>query len=88
MRFWTQTITSGSLTIDFNDGAMFISIITDSTSGICQVDGNIPFKGLNSQPVTLSAGEGINISALSPASPLDGITITHVAGNVDLLVGF
>ena len=88
MRFWTQTITSGSLTIDFNDGAMFISIITDPNSGVCTVNGNIPFKGLPSQAVTLGSGEGINISALSPASPLDGITITHVAGNVDLLVGF
>jgi hypothetical protein len=55
---------------------------------VCTVNGNIPFKGLPSQAVTLGSGEGINISALSPASPLDGITITHVAGNVDLLVGF
>ena len=88
MRFWTQTLTSGSLTIEFNDGAMFISIITDPSSGGCTVNGNIPFKTLPSIPVTLSAGEGVNISALSPASPLDGITITHVSGSVDLLIGF
>ena len=88
MRFWTQTITSGSIYIDFNDGAMFVSIITDPNGGVCEVNGNIPFKGFPSQAVTLSSGEGTNISALSPASPLDGITITHISGNVDLLVGF
>lgn len=88
MRFWTQTLTSGSLTIDANDGAMFVSVTTDASTGVCTVSGNIPFKGLNSQPVTLSTGEGINISALSPASPLDGLTITWVSGSIDILVGF
>jgi hypothetical protein len=88
MRFWTQTITSGEIRIAFDDGAMFVSVKTDPNGGVCQVNGNIPFKGINSQPVTCSAGEGVNYSALSPASPLDGITITHVAGNVDITIGF
>ena len=88
MRFFTTTLTSGSLTIGSVDGAMFVSIQNDSTTGSCTVAGNIPFKGVNPSAVTLTAGQGVNISALSPASPLDGITITWVAGNVDVLVGF
>jgi hypothetical protein len=88
MRFFTTTLTSGSLSISAIDGAMFVSIQNDSTTGSCTVGGNIPFKGVQPTAVTLTAGQGVNISALSPASPLDGITITWVAGNVDVLVGF
>lgn len=88
MRFWTYTLSSGSLQIDFNDGASFVSVQADAVSGNCTVQGNIPFKGLNTQAVSITAGQGINLSALSPASPLDGITITWVAGNIDIVVGF
>jgi len=88
MRFWTYTLSSGSLSIGFNDGAMFLSLQTDSTSGQCTVQGNIPFKGLNTQAISITAGQGLNLAALSPVSPLDGITITWVAGNIDIVVGF
>jgi hypothetical protein len=50
--------------------------------------GNLPFKGLLPTTVNLSAGQGINLSAMSPASPLDGITITYGSGSVDVLIGF
>jgi hypothetical protein len=88
MRFWTYTLTSGSITINQIDGAMFVSVQCDSSSSSCQVLGNIPFKQLEPIPVTLTTGQGINISALSPASTLDGITITRLSGNIDILIGF
>jgi len=88
MRFFTYTLTSGSITIDSMDGAMFVSVQCDSTTGSCQVSGNIPFKNLTPNAVTLGAGQGVNISALSPASPLDGLTIAWVSGSVDVLIGF
>lgn len=87
MRFYTTTLTSGSLSIAFNDGAMFVSVQTDSSSGGANILGNLPFKGLQPSAVSLGAGQGINISALSPASPLDGITITWTSGSVDILIG-
>jgi len=87
MRFFTTTLTSGSLSIGFNDGAMFVSVQADPTSGSATVLGNLPFKGLTPSSVSLSAGQGINISALSPVSPLDGITITWTGGSVDIVVG-
>ena len=87
MRFFTKTLTSGSIAISITDGAMFVSVQCDSTSGSATVLGNLPFKGVSPDAVTLSAGQGVNISALSPASPLDGITITWVAGTVDVLIG-
>lgn len=87
MRFYTTTLTSGSITININDGAMFVSVQSDPTSGSATVIGNLPFKGLAPTSVSLSAGQGVNISALSPASPLDGITITWVSGSVDVIIG-
>jgi hypothetical protein len=88
MRFWTYTLTTGSLTINALDGAMFVSVQCDLVSGSCSVIGSIPFKGVSPNAVTLNAGQGINVSALSPASTLDGLTITHIAGNIDIIVGF
>jgi hypothetical protein len=88
MKFWTYTLTSGSLQINVADGASFISILTNATNSSCTVQGGIPFKQLNSNAVTLSNGEGANFSALSPASPLDGLTITWIQGSIDIIVGF
>lgn len=88
MRFWTFTLTTGSVTIDSIDSVMFISVQCDAVSGSCSVLGANPFKGVAPNAVTLSAGQGVNVSALSPASTLDGLTITHIAGNVDILIGF
>ena len=87
MKFWTYTLSSGSLSIDAMDGAMFVSIQTSSTGG-CNVTGGIAFKGLPSNPVALSAGGGVNFEAKSPASPLDGLTVDWSAGTVDIVIGF
>lgn len=87
MRFHTRPLT-GTLTINAIDGAAFVSVACSSVDGICTVSGNIAFNGVNSSPITLTEGQGINLSAESPLSPLDGITITLTSGNVDVLVGF
>lgn len=88
MTFWTYTLSSGSLTINARDFAYFLSLQADNTSGACTVLGGIPFKGINSSVVNITAGQGINLSALSTSSPLSGITITWVAGTIDIVVGF
>jgi hypothetical protein len=88
MRFFTYELTSGSLTVNQIDGVMFISVQCDAVSGSCQVLGSIGFQNLTSTAVTLTAGQGINVSALSPASTLAGLTITHLAGNVSILIGY
>jgi hypothetical protein len=88
MRYWTYTLSSGSLVINAVDGASFVSLQCDSSSGSCSVLGNIPFKGVNPNAVTLTTGQGVNLSSSSPQSPLDGITITWIAGTIDIVVGF
>jgi len=86
MRVFTYTLTSGSITISQTDGVMFLSVQC-ATSSSCTVLGNLPFKNLTPATVTLSAGQGINLNAITPVSPLDGITITWASGSVDVLIG-
>jgi hypothetical protein len=88
MTFWTYTLSSGSIVLNGTEGASFISIQTDPANGSCTVLGGIPFQGLQPVAVPLSIGQGINFSANTPASPLAGITITWVAGTIDIIVGF
>ena len=88
MRVFTYTLSSSStININQTDGVMFLSVQC-STTGSCTVLGNLPFKNLTPATVTLSAGQGINLSALTPVSTLDGITITWLSGSVDILIGF
>jgi hypothetical protein len=88
MTFFTFTLSSGSLILNGSEGASFISIQTDPANGSCTVLGGIPFQGLQPTAVPLSIGQGINLSANTPSSPLAGITITWVAGTIDIIVGF
>ena len=88
MTFWTYTLSSGSLILNGSEGASFISIQTDPANGSCTVLGGIAFQGLQPTAVPLSIGQGINFSANTPSSPLAGITITWVAGTIDIIVGF
>lgn len=87
MQIFTTTLSSGSLQLLREDGAQVVSIQARA-NGQCLFTGNLPFKGTLPTPVALSAGNVFNYAASSPASPLDGITITHVSGDVDIVVGF
>lgn len=87
MQIYTTTLTSGVLTLSRTDGAQVISIQC-KTGGEALFTGNLPFQGVTPTPITLTAGQVFNYAASSPASPLDGITITWVAGDVDIVVGF
>ena len=86
MTFYTTTLSSGSLEILTADGAQMISIEPNSSSS-CTVLGSLPFKGLSPNAITLDANQVLTISAPSPSSPLNGITVTWVSGTIDLIVG-
>lgn len=87
MEIFTTTLTSGELVLNREDGAMFISI-QPADNSICMFDGSIPFKGLQPVPSLISGGRAVSYAAQSPNSPLDGITITHVTGSIDIIIGF
>ena len=86
MTFYTTTLSSGSLQIDSADGAMQVSIEPNSSSS-CTVLGSLPFKGLTPLPILLDSNQVLTISAMSPSSPLNGLTITWVSGTVDIIIG-
>ena len=84
---YKRQLSSGSLVLNREDGAQVVSI-QSRANGQCLFTGNLPFKGVLPTPVALSAGDVFNYAASSPASPLDGITITNVSGDVDIVIGF
>lgn len=86
MRIFTYELSSGSLSIDFYDGVTQISIQANPSSS-ATIQGNFSFKGLNSNAIELSQGESITLQTPTN-SPLDGVTITHVSGTIDILIGF
>jgi hypothetical protein len=87
MQIFTTTLSSGSLTLLREDGAQVISIqVRDSSQ--CLLTGSLPFKGVQPTPNVLNAGSVFNYAASSPSSPLDGIVITNVSGDIDIVVGF
>jgi len=86
MTFYTTTLSSGSLEILTADGAQMVSIEPNSGSS-CTVLGSLPFKGLTPTAIILDANQVLTISSNTPTSPLNGITITHVSGTVDIVVG-
>jgi len=88
MRFFTYTMTSGSMVINYPLGVQYISIQADqATNGSFSVLGNIPFNGLQPNSVVLPTNSGVNFRAETPNAPIDGLTITWISGNVDIIIG-
>jgi hypothetical protein len=87
MRFFTYTLLGGSIAINSSDSVNLVSIQTNDSSAIT-VLGNVPFKGLTPNAITLSNGQGITLANQNIQFPLDGITITWIQGSTDLLIAF
>ena len=87
MQIFTTTLTSGTLLLNIADGAMVISVQANDSSS-CLITGGLPFKQVTPTPIVLSSGQIWNYAAATPSSPLDGITITWVSGDIDIVVGF
>lgn len=73
-KIWTYTLAAGSLNISSNDNVQNISIQT--LTGTTTVTGGLAFQGINSQPISLAAGEGMTISGNPFGNPVDGVSIT------------
>lgn len=86
MRVFTYTLSSGSITINTVDGVTQISVEANAASE-CTIEGNFPFQSFTSSAIVLEAGQSVTLMASTPASPIDGVTITHVSGTIDILIG-
>lgn len=87
MTFFTIPLTSGSYTINKADNVSYVSAYAKTGSSFTYL-GSEPFQGIPPEPVTLDAGEGINVASASTFNPLDGITITRVSGTINITIGF
>lgn len=86
MRVFTFTLSSGSISITSSDGVNQLSVEANASSE-CTIEGNFPFQGLTSGPITLEGGQSITLITNNPSNPLDGVTITWVSGTIDVLIG-
>jgi hypothetical protein len=73
LNVFTYTLTDNSMNIDASDNVVRISVIC--SSGVITIDGNVIFKGLSSNAVTLATGQGITITSPNVSLPLDGFVI-------------
>lgn len=87
MKFFTTTLTSGTFLVAAAQGASLLSIQPQDSSS-CTILGGIAFNGLEPSAISLSNNNALTLTSASPNSPLDGITITWIAGTVDIIVGY
>ena len=85
---FTYTLTNGELVIAASNNVLRLSVLT--RQGTVTILGNIKFQGLDSSPVTWSAGQGATLTAGSTSTPLDGITITAASGGdiADIIITY
>ncbi len=86
MRFFTYTLSSGSLIIDSSLGAMQISVQPNESSS-CSISGDLPFNELQPNAITRASGETFTLVSNFAVSPLSGITITRLTGTIDIVIG-
>jgi hypothetical protein len=80
-QIWTQSLTSSTLIIDEDFDLVLLSVLV--TSGSCIITGSLGLGGLPSEGITLTQGQGMNIT--SNGSLLTGITI--VSSGTTILSG-
>lgn len=86
MRIFTYTLSSGSISIDAADGVTQLSIQANSSSS-GTITGNIGFKALLPNSITLENGESLTITTPTN-TPIDGLVIGWVGGTIDVVIGF
>ena len=88
LNVFTYTLTGTSMTISASDNVVRISILC--SSGVITIEGNVTFKGLTSNAVTLAAGQGITITSPNVSLPLDEFVIDAPTGGdaADLVISY
>lgn len=86
MQVFTYTLSSGSISIGASDGVTQISVQANS-GGSCTITGSFQFQNFPSNAITINDGQSLTLTA-NTYSPLDGVTIAHVSGTCDIVIGF
>lgn len=78
---WSYTLTDNTLNIVAADNVVRISVLCKLGSIV--VSGSGLFKGLASDPVSLSLGQGVTLTASGVGNPIDGVVISaETSGDV------
>ena len=80
----TQTLTSSAITISASNNVLKVSIIC--VSGTVLYNGSSSFQGNPSTAITLSEGEGANVTSGNASLPIDGLTINATGGVANILL--
>ncbi len=88
LNVFTYTLSGNSMTIAASDNVVRISVLC--SSGVITIEGDVTFKGLSSNPVTLAAGQGITLTSPNVSLPLDGFIIDAPTGSdaADLVISY
>ena len=85
-RFFTFPLTEALILVRSMNICNAVSILV--VSGTLSVQGDMDLTpSMPSTPITLSAGQVINLPATSGA-PIDGVTLTPTGGTTNLLICF
>lgn len=82
-KVWTQALTT-ALAVEASDNATLISLIV--ASGTCDIVGTRAFKGINSNAITLQAGQNVVIPSHGQNDPIE-LTITPT-GTTNVMILF
>lgn len=86
MRIHTSVLSAGSFVIDASMNAIQLSVQGADSTASFTIEGDLTIGSTPSAAISIGNGNGISISAPTGMSPLQGITITQVAGNINIVI--
>lgn len=77
-----------TITLTETDGVLALSVQADTSGGSFTFLGSQAFQGIPSEALTLTDGEGVNLVANNPTTPIKDVVITWVSGTVNVLISY
>lgn len=83
-KFWTKALTA-ELVLTEDDNVTYLSLKV--VSGTCTFQGTRQFKGMDSEAITLSEGDVLNLDTHGQNDSITG-TLTPVGGTTNVIIKF
>ena len=77
-----------TITITQADGVLALSVQADTSGGSFTFLGSQSFQGIASEALTLTDGEGVNLTSSNPTVPITDVEIVWVSGVVNVLISY
>lgn len=86
MRIHTSVLSAGTFTITADMNVVQLSVQGEDSTASFTIEGNLTIGATAPGAISIGNGNGISIGAPTGISPLEGIVITQVAGNINILI--